>query len=271
MTDNVLIGEIPWTQYDERVRRGDAVVLLPIGALEQHGPHLPMNCDVVIPASIAERVARNLGGMVAPPIAYGYKSQPKSGGGNHFPGTTSLDGVTLIMTVRDVIKEFARHGVRKLAAMVGHYENTMFVVEGIDLALRELRADGIHDMKVVRADYWDFTSTETIRKVWTDGFPGWATEHAGVMETSIMLHLFPKLVDMAKVPTHPPAQFPPYDVYPVNPDWVPSSGALCSAKIATAESGALMVDEYARGITRALSEEFGVPLASPKGRRKAAE
>ena len=59
MTDSVLIGEMPWTEYDERVRRGDAVVLLPVGALEQHGPHLPMNCDVVIPASIAERVARD--------------------------------------------------------------------------------------------------------------------------------------------------------------------------------------------------------------------
>ena len=86
-----------------------------------------------------------------------------------------------------------------------------------------------------------------------------------------MLHLFPKLVDMAKVPTHPPARFPPYDVYPVNPDWVPSSGALCSAKIATAESGALMIEEYVQGITRALSEEFGVPQAGARGRRKAAE
>ena len=74
------------------------------------------------------------------------------------------------MTIRDVIKEFARHGVRKLAAMVGHYENTMFVIEGIDLALRDLRADGIHDMKIVRADYWDLTSNETVSNVWSEGF-----------------------------------------------------------------------------------------------------
>jgi creatinine amidohydrolase len=271
MTDSVLIGEMPWTEYDARVRRGNAVVLLPVGALEQHGPHLPMNCDVVIPASIAERVARRLGGLVAPPVAYGYKSQPKSGGGNHFPGTTSLDGVPLFMTIRDVITEFARHGVRKLAAMVGHYENTMFLIEGIDLALRDLRADGIHDMKIVRADYWDFTSSETVNKVWSEGFPGWATEHAGVMETSIMLHLFPSMGNMAEVPTHPPAQFPPYDVYPVNPKWVPSSGALCSAKIATAEKGALLFDEYVDGVARALAAEFGVTEVSGKRRGKAAE
>lgn len=267
MAESVLIGEIPWTTYNERVRDGKTIVFLPVGALEQHGPHLPMNCDVVIPAALSERVARRLGGLVAPGIAYGYKSQPKSGGGNHFPGTTSLDGITLIYMVRDVIKEFARHGVRRMSVMVGHYENTMFVVEGIDLALRDLRADGIRDMKIVRVDYWDFTTQETIAKVWSHGFPGWATEHAGVMETSIMLHLHPTLVDMSKVPTHPPASFPPYDVYPVNPDWVPASGALCSAKVATAESGKLLVDEYVHGIVRALAAEFGVPEV--KGRQAA--
>src|SRR5262245_28583116 len=149
MPENVLIGEIPWTTYHERVRGGGTVVLLPVGALEQHGPHRPMNCDVVIPAGIAEGVARRIGGLVAPPIAYGYKSQPKSGGGNHFPGTTSLDAMTLMLMIRDVIKEFARHGVRKLTCMVGHYENTMFTIEGIDLALRDLRADGIKDRKSV--------------------------------------------------------------------------------------------------------------------------
>ncbi len=222
MPDNVRIAEIPWTVYDERVRAGKTMVILPVGALEQHGPHLPMNCDVVIPAAVAERVAGRTDALVAPAIAYGYKSQPKSGGGNHFPGTTSLDGMTLICHVRDVVKEFARHGVRKCTVMVGHFENTYFVIEGIDLALRDLRADGIKDMKVVRADYWDFISADSIAKVWTEGFPGWATEHAGVMETSIMLHLHPEWVDMAKVPLHPPASFPPYDVYPVNPAWVPS-------------------------------------------------
>ena len=90
----------------------------------------------------------------------------------------------------------------------------MFTIEGIDLALRDLRADGIKDMKVVRLEYWDFISTETVAKVWTEGFPGWATEHAGVMETALMLRLHPELVDMSRVPTHPPASFPPYDVYP---------------------------------------------------------
>lgn len=259
MPKSVRISEIAWTTYYDLVKNGEPVVFLPVGSLEQHGPHLPMSCDVVIPSVIAERTAERINGLVLPAISYGYKSQPRSGGGNHFPGTTSVDGLTIVLTVRDVIRELARHGVRKLAVLVGHYENSMFVIEGIDLGLRELRWEGIRDFKVVRADYWEYTSEETFSKVWGGSFPGWATEHAGVMETSVMLAVAPDLVDMSKVPLHGPANFPPYDVYPYSPDknWVPSSGALCSAKHASAENGRLFLKDYVVGVTRSLSEEFG--------------
>lgn len=264
MSRKVLIDRMTWTEYDARVREEAPVVLLPIGALEQHGPHLPMNCDTLIPAAIAEGVAGRVSALVAPPLAYGYKSQPKSGGGNHFPGTTSLDGQTLVAQVRDVIAEFARHGVRKLALMVGHYENTMFVIEGIDLGLRAARAQGIGDVKILRIDYWEFTTDATLGKVFPDGFPGWPLEHAGVMETSVMLHLHPDLVDMKQVPTHPPVSFPPYDVYPFDPARGTQSGALSSAKSATAEKGKLLYEEYVGGVASALTTEFD--LARPRVR-----
>lgn len=259
MAKSVRISELPWTTYHELVIGGDPVVLLPVGSLEQHGPHLPMNCDVVIPSVIAERSAERINGLVLPAISYGYKSQPRSGGGNHFPGTTSVDGMTLVLTIRDVIRDLARHGVRKLGVLIGHYENTMFVIEGIDLGLRELRWDGIRDFKVLRADYWEYTTEETFKRVWGESFPGWATEHAGVMETSVMMAVAPDLVDMSKAPVHGPANFPAYDIYPYPADrgWVPPSGALCSPKAATAEKGRLFLEDYITGVTQSLSEEFG--------------
>ena len=64
-------------------------------------------------------MAARIGALVAPAFAYGYKSQQKSGGGNHMPGTTSLDGQTVCHTVRDILKEFARHGVRKVVLVNG--------------------------------------------------------------------------------------------------------------------------------------------------------
>ncbi|MEX0809270.1 MAG: creatininase [Dongiaceae bacterium] len=267
MIDNVLISKLDWQTYDRYVRETSPVVLLPVGSLEQHGPHLPLDCDSVIPTAISQTVAPLIGGLVAPTISYGYKSQPKSGGGQHFSGTTSLDAMTLIATVRDVIKEFARHGVRKMALLIGHYENTMFVIEGIDLALRDLRADGIHDMKVLRIDYWDFTSQNTLVSAYPEGFPGWPLEHAGVMETSVMLHLHPEFVHMDRCPTHGPVFFPAFDVYPFDPARGSQSGALSSAKIATPEKGRMMFEEYVSGISEALREEFALSLTRQRSVR----
>ncbi|MFM0140488.1 creatininase family protein, partial [Caballeronia grimmiae] len=90
MNDSVMIGELAWPEYARRIGEGQAV-LIPIGALEQHGPHMSMNPDVLLPSAIGAAVAKKIGGLVAPPIAYGYKSQQKSGGGNHLCGTTSLN------------------------------------------------------------------------------------------------------------------------------------------------------------------------------------
>ena len=167
----------------------------------------------------------------------------------------------MIASVRDVIVEFARHGARRLVLMDGHSENTMFIVEGIDLALRELGRDAMREMKILRIGYYEFTSAETEALVWPDGFPSWPLEHAGMMETSVMLYRYPELVDMSKLPTDVPASFPPYDVYPVsfeNLPTLPRSGALNSAKQATAEKGKLMFDEYVAEISVAVTEEFGL-------------
>lgn len=264
MVESNLIAKLDWRTYNRIVAETSPVVLLPVGSLEQHGPHLPMDVDARIPTAISESVAPQIGGLVAPTINYGYKSQPKSGGGNHFPGTTSLDAQTLIMTVHNVVKEFARHGVKKLAFLIGHYENAMFVIEGIDLALRDLHALGIDDVKVLRLDYWDFTSDETLKAVYPDGFPGWPLEHAGVMETSVMLHLQPEFVDMGLAPTHPPTLFPPYDVYPFDPERGTTSGSLSAASSATMEKGRLMFEEYVSGISEALREEFALPSSGAR-------
>src|SRR6478752_3463849 len=92
----VFAAELSWPDYDARVRDGSTPILLPVGSMEQHGHHMPMNVDVLLPVEFARRVAVATGALVAPPFTYGYKSHQKSGGGNHLPGTTSLDGATLV-------------------------------------------------------------------------------------------------------------------------------------------------------------------------------
>ncbi|MEH6472407.1 MAG: creatininase [Halopseudomonas sp.] len=254
--DTVFAAELAWPDYDEKVRSGNPPLLIPIGSMEQHGHHMPMHVDVLLPTEFSKRVAEQVNGLVAQPFLYGYKSHPKSGGGNHLPGTTSLDGSTMIAALRDIIKEYVRHGVRQIALMNGHFENSWFIIEGVDIALRELRWDGIDDVKIVVLSYWDFVTDATIETLYPEGFSGWDIEHGGVLETSLMLALYPELVEMERAVIHPPASFPPYDVYPVNPDWVPACGTLSSPENASKEKGEILLEVCTKGIVKALKAEF---------------
>lgn len=252
-------AELPWPDYQAAVKSGSTPILIPLGSMEQHGHHMPLHVDVLLPTEFARRVAERIGGLVAPSFTYGYKSQQKCGGGNHMPGTVSLEGSTLVGALRDVIKEFARHGSRNFAIVNGHYENSWFITEGVDIALRELRWDGIDNVKVVVLSYWDFVTQPTIERLYPDGFPGWAVEHGGVLETSLMMALYPDLVQLNRAVDHPPAEFPPYDVYPVKAEWTPPSGTLSSPRNASREKGEILLSVCTEGIANALRTEFVLP------------
>lgn len=257
MANSVFLGELTWKEYEQWLTTDTPVVLLPMGALEQHGHHMSMNVDVLLPTAVCQRVAERVNGLVAPPLSYGYKSQQQSGGGNHYPGTTSLDGMTLTHTVQDIIRELARHGVRNLAIMNGHFENSMFIVEGIDLALRELRYAGIDDFRVMTLSYWDFVDApDVLKTLYPEGFQGWDIEHGGLFETSLMLSLYPDLVDLRQVVDHPAATFPPYDMFPVVPERTPTPGTLSSARDASREKGDLILRVCVDGITAAIHQEL---------------
>ena len=254
----VMIGEMNWCDYHERVKDGKTTIFLPLGALEQHGPHMSMNVDVLLPTAMSRTVAEKVGGLVAPALTYGYKSQVRSGGGNHMPGTTSLDGNTMSCAVRDIIREFGRHGARKLVLVNGHFENAMFIAEGVDLALRDLRAHGVYNMRVMAASYWDFIEDDVIARLYPDNtFPGWAVEHGGVLETSMMLYWHPEFVNMNAVVDHPPAVFPPYDIFPPDIVLPEGAGTLSSPKHATYEKGETIVSVCRDKIGEAVQEVFG--------------
>jgi creatinine amidohydrolase len=250
----VMMERMSWPEFGVRAKE-NPVVFLPCGATEQHGPHLPLAVDALIARAICRGVAEAVGGIVAPTLSLGYKSMPKSGGGPFFPGTLNLDGATLVALVRDVIRELARHGIRRICTIVAHYENQWFVTEGIDLAMREFTGEGL---RIMRLEYWDFCTEETIKRVFPDGFPGIVLEHAAVMETSMMLHFHPDQVRLDLIPENPPADAPPYDMFPPHRHFVPSSGALISARGATAEKGQIMAEQYCSDIAAAVRKEFGL-------------
>lgn len=256
MEQSVFLEDMDAFGYREVLASGEAMVLIPVGSLEQHGPHLPLGTDTILSSRFAEGVARQLGALVAQPIAYGYKSQQKSGGGNHLSGTTSLDGTTLIGVVRNLVRSFLNQGVRHLILMNGHFENYQFLYEGIDLALDDLGIKPGAEQSVLLLSYWDFVSQDTLARVYPDGFPGWDIEHGGVLETSLMLHLEPARVAMDRLVDGPAAVLPRFDRLPVVPERTPATGCLSSAAGSSSAKGRLLYGQVVEDLVADIVSEL---------------
>ena len=256
MGESVFLADISWTEFARRIAKG-AIVFVPIGATEQHGRHMPLGVDVTIPMAISVDVARQSGGLVAPPIAYGNRSQPRSGGGRDFPGTINIAATTFSWLLRDILTELFRHGARKIVIVNGHYENVWPSIEAIELALEHIGRDRAGTLKVLRVDHWELVTPATLARVFPDGYPGIELEHASVIETSIMLALRPDLVDLAQAANDGPARFKPYDRFPGPVSEVPPSGVLSLTEGSSAEKGQWLLNDAIAGLKRAIAEEFG--------------
>ena len=256
MKKSVFMEEMDAFTYREKLAK-DAVVFIPVGALEQHGSHMAMCVDAALTKAMAGATAEALTadtdgaleGIVCSAINFGYRSQQRSGGGFHLSGTTSLSGTTIISLARDICYSLIEDGARKIVFMNGHYENYQFIFEGAELALEKASAEGIRDVKIQLLSYWDFVDDATIQELYPDGFTGWDLEHAGVMETSLMLLFYPDLVDMDRIDpalyTGLPAELPNYDVLPIVADYTPPSGCLSHPGASTREKGIILRNDAA--------------------------
>jgi creatinine amidohydrolase len=234
-------------------RAGRDIGLIPVGAIEQHGPHMGLDTDTFLAIKFSEALAEQVGGVVVPGFNYGYRSQPASGGGELFPGTVSLRGATLSAIVSDIVYGWARHGLSRIALINGHYENTLFIVEGVNLAL-ERGAQA----KVVVLNWWEQISAHQLDEIFDGTFPGWEAEHAGVVETSLVWHLDADRVRPQLISPHTATvSAPPYTVLPEPAGMVDPSGVLRTASGSSAELGRAMFDVAVAEMSAALRKEFG--------------
>jgi creatinine amidohydrolase len=156
-----------------------AVALVPTGAVEQHGPHLPVGTDFLIARAIAEEVARSSDAvLVAEPLAYGCSWHHQT-----FAGTVSLSPRTYCAVVEDVCTSLAASGLRPLL-LNGHGGNRA----PLQVALANLAAAGVRATAV--------TYFELLRERARELLPDFETAagHACALETSIVLHLAPEAV-----------------------------------------------------------------------------
>ncbi|MEE9150549.1 MAG: creatininase family protein [Thermoplasmata archaeon] len=108
------LDELTMSQFKEKVDQS-TVVILPIGAVEEHGSHLPLCTDSIQPEYIAEKVAEKTGALISPPIRYGFCSSTRN-----FPGTITISFDTLRSLVYDILSEFIRNGIKNIVVLSGH-------------------------------------------------------------------------------------------------------------------------------------------------------
>ena len=180
---------------------------VPVGAMEQHGPHSAIGTDVFLPQEIARRVcARQGDALVAPPLSYTL-SYPHRG----FTSEFSLSIETFMAVVRDLALSFAQAGFKRIVFLNGHYDNTYALAYACAQAAERLPGGA----KAFPFNYWDGLTPEQFGHS-TEGGRGL---HAGEGEVSMLLAINPAWVDMERTN----AEFPNF------PETITKSPALHTA------------------------------------------
>lgn len=179
----MVLADLSWPEI-RTVR--SRICLVPLGSLEQHGPHLPLWTDTAIVSAIASRVERRLPDVVllAPAQPIGYSPHHA-----HF-GCLSLDLPSYVALIRNLCRSFAAMGFDRVLLLNGHGGNDV----PCRAALCEMKEE--HPaLNVVLASYWTLAA-DAFRAIRSSPIGGMG--HACEMETSVMLTLYPAQVDMMK-------------------------------------------------------------------------
>lgn len=247
-----------WAEFKSSQLRDippDLLAILPIGAIEQHGPHLPLSVDRDLVDAVIKRVLPLLSDdqniLVMPTLAI-----TKSNEHDHFPGTLSLSGETLLSVLRDIGESISRSGISRLVFLNGHGGNNA----ALEIAARDLR---ISNNLIVTTCSW-FGFAETPAEI--DDSSIAYDLHAGELETSAMLAAHPEMVDMSAAQDFRPAmddweksfKYIGLSGQPAKPGWIIDDlnkfGACGNAKAATAAKGEILLNSAARGFAAFLKE-----------------
>ncbi|HKW94372.1 MAG TPA: creatininase family protein, partial [Methylomirabilota bacterium] len=190
----IRLAECTYREAGRLARNGRAVVLLPLGAIEQHGPHLPLLVDWLGAEELARHVAPHLERaghrvVLAPAVPYGASPLAVT-----WPGTVSLAPATLRRVIVEIVRSLARHGFRRF--VLTNYQADPGQLRAMAEAKRELTAGG--RLRVLVAGFAPARSRRSpmfdprVRRLSRSPQPEreW---HAGEMETALVLARRPEL------------------------------------------------------------------------------
>jgi creatinine amidohydrolase len=233
--------------------KANTVIVQPVAAIEQHGPHLPIAVDTVITCGVIGRALERLPERVPcyglPPLCYG-----KSNEHVDFAGTISLSTQTLMATLLEVAESLHRSGFRKIAFVNGHGGQPQV----LELAARDAR-ERHRDLSVFPLFVW------RVPHCAGELFPAREMElgiHAGAAETALLMALLPERVHMDRAVAEYPHGLPVDGLLSMEGAlpfaWLTGdltrSGTLGDPTLATPENGARLLESLADGWARALAD-----------------
>jgi creatinine amidohydrolase len=218
-----------WTDVADHLAATNGIALLPFGALEQHGPQLPLATDTLTAEAVADAIAEHLDALLLPAIPYG-ETWNNAG----YPGTVSLSPATVTAIATDIGRALVASGARYFVIVNGDWGNRAPLAAAADI---------LNGEKVIATLVLDYPGMDAAIERVRDSRGAFAgLNHAEEVETSIMLAIDPVLVHPDRFEaTYPefPADFGarPMQLHPFS-----SSGVFGDPRTATAEKGRAILD-----------------------------
>lgn len=230
----------------------NAIVILPVASLEQHGPHLPVEVDSILGETVAARTAEKMQAAGQPVLVLPVLWTGLSEHHMTFGGTVTLDNATFTALVEGVVRSVSRHGFRRIVLLNAHGGN--------ENALRTITDDlspklGI---AIIQLTYWYAAAVAIAKILETQG----GLSHACEAETSMMMAVQPDLVARERIPLAKANRTP--DVTDLVGGGVymwrdiasrSASGVLGNPEAATPEKGKALFD----AISSALADKLSTP------------
>jgi creatinine amidohydrolase len=237
------LENLTWPEVG-RILARDPRLILPVGALDQHGPHLPLGSSTFIAERLSRDLSEDLGILLAPTLAYGVTLHERG----RFAGTATLRRKTFHKAVNELLACWEDQGTREIVIVTAYrYEPHL---DALLMALTATSRTTVIDVYAI--DVSDLLDTPA------------ETEHGGELETSLMLHLAPERVRTDQIADFVPEGEDPRRYIrarmPAPP--VGSQGAVGRPSRANAEKGRKIYERYRIAVRMALSRSAAGDLST---------